>query len=128
MEVSNSLFDYYLSMVTVGFFDDHEVPPDDLNEYREIIEAMKWWAIRFDELELLKTVFDYYLCYPEISLEDQGGRYPYTDKDIREIICYARSVIWPDNPPIDDEAVKNVKFVDEPLYDWRKRRNEQSGN
>lgn len=125
MEICSTLFDRYLDMVTVGYFNYNEEPPDNVTEYFEIIEKMKRCAIHFDELEMLQLSIDYYLSHPEISLEDQGGRYPFTDAEVREIVQYIRSIIWPESPPVNEEALNQVKFVKEPLFSWRQRRQQQ---
>lgn len=125
MEICKTLFDSYLSMITVGYFNNHEEPPDDIAEYKELIESIKWWAIHFDELEMLQLSIDYHLNHPEISLEDHGGRYPFTDAEVREIVQYIRAIIWPENPPVDEEALNQVKFVNEPFSYWRQHRQQQ---
>lgn len=57
MELCTTLFNSYLDMVTVGYFNHNEEAHEDVTEYREIIGKMKKCAIRFSELELLQKLF-----------------------------------------------------------------------
>lgn len=125
MIIRNTFFDRYLEMVTVGYFQYHTEAPTDVTKYRSIIEKMKRCAVQFQELDVLKVAFDYYLSHPEISFANHGGRFPYTDAEVREIIRYARSVVWPDNPPIDEEAVNSLQFTPDPVFELRQRWNQQ---
>jgi hypothetical protein len=118
MELSNDMIDHYLDYITVGWFNDHEISADDLYEYAERLEIIKYDATRRNDLQVLRLGIDYLLCHPEIDLEGHGGVYGWDDEEVREIIRYIRRTIWPDLPPVNPDEVKDVKLVYTSRFDW----------
>ena len=63
--------------------------------------------------------FEDLLSHPEIDASAfAGGRYPYDDDEVREIVHYARSTIWPDAGPVPDRG-PDVRLVNLSLQEWR---------
>ena len=120
MKVPHQLIDYYLSVVTVTYYNDHDTPPDELGGYDDFIDAMRANAERRGDLGTLKTVFVHLLSHPELDLERYaGGRYPYDDGEIREILTYAVDRIW---GPGASVAPEPVELVQQSVDDyWRGR-------
>jgi hypothetical protein len=118
MEISNGMLNHYLDYVTIGWFDDHDIPADDLGEYHQRIVKLERSAKRRNDLNPLRLGLDYLLCHPEIDLEAHGGRYGWDDEEVRDIIRYIRRTIWPDLPPVNPDEVKDVKLVYTSRFDW----------
>lgn len=118
MEISNGMLNHYLEDITFGWFGRNELPPDDINEYHDRVLQIKADAAHHNDLEPLRLGLDYLLCNPRISLEDHGGRYPFTDEEVRDIIRYIRATIYPDATPLNCEEVKDVELVYTSRFEW----------
>lgn len=122
MKISKSMINYYLSSVTVGWFDDNDLPPDEVQKYLPLVQDIKTWATHHGDLETLKLSFEYLLTHPEINYEEfAGGRYPYDSEEIREIIEFVYRTIWTDSQQISLERSPNVQLVQMPLEEWWSR-------
>lgn len=85
----------YLDLVTVCWFDHNEVPPDDLGEYDPLIEQIQRAAKTRNQLDLLRVCLCGLISKPSLDTSDLGGgRYPFDDQEIREIIAYVVSRLW----------------------------------
>ena len=123
MDIPESLINYYLSQVTVGYFNRNELPPEDLSGYDPQITRVEMLALSDDEMEPLKLGLEYLLGNPQIDCQAfNGGRYPFNDKRVREIIEYVWRSLWPDAEPIPPGGPPGVRLVKMPLADWRARR------
>jgi hypothetical protein len=118
MNISKGMLDHYLGYVTGHWFNDHDTPPDNINEYRSAVADIELDAARRNDFDPLRLGLDYLLCHPEIDLEDHGSCYPFLDEEVREIIRYIRRTIWPELPPVNPDEVKDVKLVYTSRFDW----------
>ena len=127
MDIPKHLIDTYLEYITVGYFDPEDLPPDDVSGYAHCVTNVKLHAQHFGDLEALKVAFDYLLAHPEIDSEQfAGGRYPYFDEEVREILRYAVATIWPGAAPTAPEVLAEVRIVGElSLDEWRRQRRGQ---
>lgn len=118
MRVPVQLLDYYLSVVTVAYYNDHDSPPDEVEGYEEFVDSMAANAERRGDLETLKTAFAHLLAHPEIDCSRfGGGRYPYDDEEMREILAYVQERLGG-----DERRDAAVELVQQPLEDyWRSR-------
>jgi hypothetical protein len=121
MEISKGLIRQYLDHITVGYFSDHDFPPDDMSGYDEQILSIERSAAYRGDLEVLRLGLDYLLCTSNDSLEYYTGVYGYDDSEIREIIKYVREKIYPNLPPPDPEEVKDITLSTMSMYDWWNR-------
>ncbi|NJO55293.1 MAG: hypothetical protein HC834_01880 [Rhodospirillales bacterium] len=128
MDISYNIIQYYLQTITVAYFGTHDMPPDDLSGYDRYVEDLRIKAIRHRDLDALRLGFEYLLAHPEINLEEQyqGGRYPFDDAELREIIAYTRSKLWPDAGPIPPDGPPGVRLVQMSIDDWWKSRQDKS--
>ena len=102
MNINGWLLEHYLGYVTVSWFDETDLPPDDVREYSKCVLWMKYAAENCGDLDVLLLAFEHVLGRPDIDVSEYARtRYPYSDADAREIIAFARQVIRP-----DAEAVK----------------------
>lgn len=117
IQISESMVKHYLDDVTFSWFNDHDLPPDEVEEYHYLVNWMKQNATNHDDLNYLKLAFEYLLKNSEIDCEEfSGGSYPFDDEEIRDIIEFAYRTIWPDAIlPVD---VPNIQFVQMSLEDW----------
>ena len=127
MEIPRHLLDHYLANVTVGYFDSEDLLPEEVSAYHRCVLEMKLDAEHFGDLDALKVAFDYLLAHPEIDTEQfAGGRYPYDDEEVREILRYAVARIWPGAAPTAPEVLAEVRIVgDLSLDEWRRQRRGQ---
>jgi hypothetical protein len=123
LDISEPMIRYYLDSVTTGYFNNNEVPPDSVEGYLDQVRAMQRKAADHGDLDTLKMAFEYLLRHPEIDAGHLGDdRYPYSDEEIREIIRYARHIIWPETSTAELSEPPNVRLVQMPLEDWWKAR------
>ena len=123
MDISLSMVKHYLDDVTVGWFDDHDLPPENVADYLPRVLEMKKGAAKHGDLEALKLAFEHILANRRIDCEILGGgRYPFDDKDVREIIAFAWKTIWPDARPIPPGGPPGVRLIEMPLEQWRASR------
>lgn len=119
MNISESMVRYYLADVLLSWFNTHDLPPDDLSEYREYILDMKKGAIKHGDLEALRLAFEHILDNSHIDSERfNESLYPYDDRDVREIIHYSWKTIWPDASPVSPSGRPDVKLVSMSLEKW----------
>lgn len=117
IKIAESMIDHYLGDVTISWFNDHDLPPDDVKEYHSLVVWMKQNATNHGDLKYLKLAFEYLLSNPDFDYEQfAGSRYPYDSEEIREIIEFAYRTIWSnDILPTD---VPDVQLVQMSLDDW----------
>lgn len=112
MEISRSFITHYLGNITVSWFNDHDLPPDDIDEYHNFVLDMKFYATKHNDLEKLRLAFEYLLAHPEINTEEfAGSRYGFDDEDMREIIRYAYQTMFPDALTIPPAPPPDVTLV-----------------
>lgn len=124
MEASKDMLDHYLQYVTVGWFDydEHDEPASDPRQYYDRVQELRKDAARRGDLGALRLGLDYLLCHPEESLNNHGYVYSWDDEDVREIVRYIRSTIYPNAPPVNCDEVKNVKLVYTSRFEWWDKR------
>ena len=127
MDIPKHLIDAYLADITVGYFNRNDLPPDGVSGYSSCVGTLRLHAEHFADLEALKVAVDYLLAHPEIDTEQfAGGRYPYDDEEVREILRYAVATIWPGAAPTAPEVLAEVRIVgDLSLDEWRRQRRGQ---
>jgi hypothetical protein len=119
MEITKWLVAHYIRQVTVGWFANDPLPPPEVEDYTNLIEQMADQARQAGELEPLGLAIDYLLAHPEIDTAPLAAVvYPYHDDQVREILRYAREVIFGRNAPAAG-TIENVQWVDTPLASWR---------
>ncbi|MBL7684422.1 MAG: hypothetical protein JNK65_00080, partial [Deltaproteobacteria bacterium] len=57
-----------------------------------------------------------------------GGRYPFDNEEIREIIRYAWKTIWPEAKEINRDTLPEIELVTMSLQDWWKRNQDSTLN
>jgi hypothetical protein len=118
---------HYLGDIVISYFNHHDLPPDEVSEYKKYALVMKQNAINHGDLEWLKLAFEYLLSNPNIDCETFGDeRYPYDAQEIRDIIQYAWETIWPnDAAPRTIEKMPEIELVTMSLEDWWSTRNSE---
>jgi hypothetical protein len=117
MRISNWFIRDYLDLVTICWFDHHELPPDSLDEYDRLVVQMRTAATAREELDLLRTCFAAVLNDATIDCSKLGnGRYPFDDQEVRAIIAHAYRVLWPHLP--FPPAAESVEFYELPHEQW----------
>jgi hypothetical protein len=120
------LINDYLDLVTVVWFNHHDMPPRDLDEYNQLIDQMKIAALAHREWDSLRQAFEVVLSDPSLDCEQfGGGRFPFDSEEVRDIISHAYSRLWPSRaapttPP------QGVELFDMPHDDWYRLRSSQS--
>lgn len=128
VDISAAMLKHYLGYLTVSHFGRHDVAPDELAGYDDDIEQMRLAAMAHDDLEPLRLGFDYLLSRDDLDLADfDGGYYPYDEGEVRTIVSYARSVIWPDEPTTTGVELAKVRLVPMSTGDWWSSRGEHAG-
>ena len=122
MKISKQILDHYIGYVTDWYVVMNDEIGDELTDYYDSVLRIKDNALNHQDLEPLKLGINYLLCHPEISLDNHGGAYIWDDEEVREILHYILSTIYPDNPKVNCEEVKDIQLVDMSKYDWWKSR------
>ena len=120
--ICNRLITEYLLLVTVCWFDDHDLPADQPEEYDGLIEQIRIAAAAREETDLLQLAFAAALADPAINAADYaGGRYPFDDAEVRAIIARAYRRLWPD-APFPPPQPEGVVLYDLPFAEWQRTR------
>jgi hypothetical protein len=119
MEISKGMVDYYLEKITVHWFDKNDLHAESLEDYYEKAIYIRDVAVENNDLEHLITGLDYLLCHNEISLEDHGFSYSWTNEEVREIVKYLVSIIYP-NHKTDCNELKNYRLTNTTVHEWWK--------
>jgi hypothetical protein len=119
MKISNSMINYYLGDVTFGWFNRHDVLPDDVADYHDYVMEIQKGAQKHGDTEYLRIALEYLLNNPKTDYERyDGGRYPYDGDEVREIIEYVLRTLWPDATPVPAEELAKVELVEASIGDW----------
>jgi hypothetical protein len=120
MNISTWFIRDYLDVITVCWFNHHDLPPESNEAYRPLVLDMARIAEARRELDILRIAIEHILANPEINCEDLGNsRFPFDDEEIRVILFYAWKVIWPNADPIIPGGPAGVKLVHTPLKEWQ---------
>ena len=122
MKISKQILDHYIGYVTDWYVVMNDEIGDELTDYYDSVLRIKDNVSKHQDLEPLKLGINYLLCHPEINLDNHGGSYTWDDEEVREILHYIRSIIWPDDSKLDCAEVKDIQLVDMSKYDWWKSR------
>src|SRR5262245_53093067 len=88
--IATGMVDHYLGDVTTSWFNEHDLPPDDIREYVPLMLWMKRNATNHGGLEALRVALGYLLTAPDVDLEQfAGSRYPFSAADIEQIVRLA---------------------------------------
>jgi hypothetical protein len=100
IEISSPMVERYLSIITVGWFDNATLPADDVSEYIWYADGIKREAEAAGDLPYLRLALGYLLNADDSVIEAFAGpRYPYDADELREIITFLLAHIWPDSEP-----------------------------
>ena len=96
MRISQSLIKYLLGYVTVGNFDDHDEPPEDVTEFADAAEQLRSFAEETGNMQWLHLAIGYLLSTPGVELREyNGGQYPFGEREMRELLEFLRQSWWP---------------------------------
>jgi hypothetical protein len=122
MKISEAMVRYYLDGITLGYFNDNDLPPDSVEGYYPQVEGMRQRLAAHGDENALRSAFEHILANPQFEAETLAGdRYPYSEEEIREIIAFARHTLWPNSPPVSPHEATEVTLVDMPLEEWWER-------
>ena len=121
MRMSESMIKYYLDTITVGYFNEHDLPPDNLGDYENLVNTIKSKATKHGDLEYLHVALAWLLTNKEVDLESfNGGRYPFDADEMREIISYVYVYLFQDRETPDIQVLESVQLVNVSLEEWWK--------
>ncbi|PSL31568.1 hypothetical protein [Dyadobacter jiangsuensis] len=119
MSISESMVNYYLDILTVGYFNDNDLPPDDVRDYEPLVCTIKAKAFRHGDMEHLYFALAWLLTNKDVNLEAfNGGRYPFDAKEMRDIINLIYSRLFADRKMPPDHVLREVRLVNVPLDAW----------
>jgi hypothetical protein len=118
MKIPAALIELYLSAVTFNWFNDHDLPAEELAEYEPYVDAMGQWARERGDLPIVKLAYGYLLAHPEIELSRfSGPSFAFVDEDLRAILTYCWQRLWPEEPVPTSWSGPAVEITDEPWSD-----------
>ena len=107
-----------MNTITGCWFGDHDISADSVSEYDDYIVSMKQIAVNHNDLDTLRLALEYVLSTPEFDCRVfDGGQYPFSSEEVREIISHAYNLIWPEQQGQFQRPV-GVQFVDMEIEDW----------
>lgn len=122
-KISKDKITYYLMYLTVGYFDDENVPPSTVEGYAAQVPYIKAKAEKQGDLPWLKLALEYLLAHPEVDCSEyRGPHYAYSDAEMRGIFRYLLDNIWPDAGPTPPTALNEVEMVPMSDAEWKELR------
>lgn len=123
MRISESMIRYYLDTITVGYFNDHDLPPDDVREYEPQVREIERKLAKHGDAKSLRLAFAYLLGNAGLDLAAfHGGRYPFDDGEMRAMIRYCNETLFPGDKGPGANEVGAVEIVQMPVEEWWERR------
>ncbi|UQA61368.1 hypothetical protein [Polyangium aurulentum] len=123
MRISESMIRYYLDTVTVGYFDEHDLPADDVRGYDDYIRTLKQKAVKHHDMDALRVALAYLLSSEGLDLAAfNGGRYPFDDAEMREIVRHAYEVLFAADEGLPETDLSSVELVQMPVEEWWRER------
>ncbi|MEJ7848371.1 MAG: hypothetical protein WKF92_09805 [Pyrinomonadaceae bacterium] len=122
MDISLGMINNYLNYITDGWIDTHGPPAADLHDYYETVMQIKGDVDARNDTVPFLLGLDYLLCNPSLNLDEHGTLYDWEDEEVREVIRYIRSTIYPNADPVDCEKMKEVNLLPMGEYEWWKLR------
>lgn len=122
---------HYLGRMIGGWFCDHDVEAELLEEYKADALGMLKQIKKHSDEKHMQLTFAYLITSDNISPErwdflEGCWNYSFVEFEFKEIVAYAYSVLWPDTRP--EEVVKGyeVEFIKTGLSirDWASVRDE----
>lgn len=107
----------YLDLITIGWFNHHDLPPDSVEEYGPLAENVRLAATAKNELGLLRSALRHALLMPKFQWEAYGGgRYPYEGDEVRDIAAFMLNAIGTGST---EDMSLPVEFVEISLPEWQ---------
>jgi hypothetical protein len=124
MEISLGMIRDRLHLITNDYVLDG-VFPEEVEKYNDLISEIKQYVAWDNDTEPFRLAMNYYLCHPEIDLEDLFS-YPFTMEDdlLRKVIRHMMKIIW-NQDGVNCEEVKSIVIVNTTVDEWWEMRKEQ---
>ena len=127
VKISRQMLRSYLLHITIGYFNDRNIPPATLDAYIDRAEQIRLAATNQGDMAWLKLGLQHVLADKSIDASEyQGPRYPFTDPEMRDIMGYVLRTLWPEEQTDAEGLASEVELVDVALEDWPKLRDDQS--
>ena len=127
MKISKTMVKYYLDYVTVVYFGDHTEPPEDLADYDDCIQNIRFFAGEAGDLPWLQLALQHLLSHPELDLSEYRGVYPFRSEAVREILRHVWATLWPESEVPEPGEGANVDLVPMAAEDWAATRRRYAG-
>lgn len=123
MKISRDEIIQYLAYLTVGYFNDETVPPDSVEGYAERVPSIRTAAAQQGDLPWLKLALEHVLLHPEQDWTDLGGpRYPFTNREVLQIVEYVWKTLWPDATLPSRHEAPDIELVPMDFKAWQAHR------
>lgn len=119
MKISATMVKYYLSYLTVGWFGDHDAPPEEGAEIASIARNIQILANGAGDLVWLRTGLEALLTDPQAPLmEFDGGQYPFSRAGLLEVLKMLWEQLAPGTPLDAPGEGPRVEWVDMTAAEW----------
>ena len=123
MKISKDEIIQLLAYVTVGYFDEENVPPPTVEGYADQVRSLRLAAEHQGDLPWLKLALEHVLLHPEQDWSELAGpRYPFNSREMVQMIDYIYKTIWPDAKLPDSRSAPDVELVPMSFEEWRRHR------
>ena len=106
------MINYYLDTITVGYFNENDLPPDNVRDYEFLVEEMKLKAVRNGDLKYLKLAIAWLLANEAVDPTSfNGGRYPFDADEMREILSFVYQSLMADGEQPSSICIAPVELT-----------------
>jgi hypothetical protein len=131
VKISINAVKHYLGRMIGGWFCDHDVEAEFLEEYKADTLGMLKQIKKHGDEKYMQLTFAYLIISDDISPEiwdflEGCWNYSFVEFEFKEIIEYAYSVLWPNTPPKNALKGYEIEFIKTGLSirDWTAVRDE----
>ena len=121
MKIVERALVYHIRGIPDGYFlRERDDFGEDLSVFDQYIDEMVESARYRRHYEILKPGIEYLLSHPELDLRGYGSgeNWYWTDDEIRALLIYIRTRLWPDAGPLPEGGPPGVELVPAPGLEW----------
>jgi hypothetical protein len=122
MEISEAMLEYYLSFLTVAWFANQNLPPQDFAAYGPTLDTVRVIATRKGDMEALCAGLDHLLSREDTDWERySGGRFPFAPEEVRQIAAHLHDTLWPERGVAAPAGLRLIPMEEMTVEQWWER-------
>jgi hypothetical protein len=126
IRISASMVRDHLSIVTVGWFDDRNLPPPAVENYAPLVAELHEIVTESGDLPWFVLGLQHVLLTPSVSARGLANtRFAYSERESRELMAYVLKELAPGQVPDPKGPAARVDLQEMPRREWRALREGQ---